>query len=209
MRFMSTSTVAVAVAFLTALSGCCTEPAVADPTPARSARPASRPVSLAVAHPEAVSDATRAHDVYPSMAVRPGDTPLPVPPDDGFDWQTQGPLELLDFLQRGLGQQTPGWPPCFTVDGTHRDWLRASDIPALLERFDDETPCLAVVKTISSILPRGSSTVGNEAAQMVSSYRAQVTGTGYGGYPVALNSTRFPVDRDELRAWWKQHSGAR
>ncbi|MEM7163888.1 MAG: hypothetical protein AAF581_00405 [Planctomycetota bacterium] len=187
------------------VGGCTSAPTNArDADSSAVTAPATRPAGVDSGSVSA-SKPHRSHGVFPSMAARVANPPLDPPPDDGFDWQTNGPLEFLDFLEQGLGQQGEGWPPCFTISGTHRGWIRESDIPALLSKLDSDAPCLATVKTISSILPREPSTVGNEAAHMIVSYRSEVRGTGYGGYPTYLNSTMYETDREELRRWWRDY----
>lgn len=156
--------------------------------------------------PEAIDDRfrSRVHAVYPSTSV---DRQAPSPDDrrhDAFDFQTKGPSEFLEFLS--FYPTTARDFRSYTVWGTHRGWIRQSDVPALIEQLDSTKPCAPVHKAISSFLGTTLSTVGREAAFLLEGFRSEVENTGYRGYPPSLNSNRgFTPDREDLLDWWEKY----
>lgn len=142
------------------------------------------------------------------------------PPEEGFDWQHEGPLEFLAFLRQGYVTSPVHWvdsatPPNValetTVWGIHHGWLRPEDVPALLERLDDDTPCLGVRMARCSFISFGQhSSIGREAAFLIEGLRTEEDRTSYRGYPPMLRSIGWAEDfearKAELRAWWKERS---
>jgi hypothetical protein len=131
-------------------------------------------------------------------------------PEDDFDFQFLSPFDFLDHLQDTYAEAREGMSPeeiernafVYTVHGTHRGWIREDDLARLVALFDDDTPCLAVQKSINSRLPFGRggvSTLGREAAFLVQGYRAErdpkVTSPHYRGYPPALDSSAIGEDQ--------------
>ena len=116
---------------------------------------------------------------------------------DTFAWQQLGPVDFLQLLERimksGNSTNRSWW---YTVDGTHRGWIQASDIPALLKLLDSTAPCAAVVSSTSSVLPSEASTIGHEAMFLIEGYR-------HGSYPPALISSQCNCDPAEIRLWWE------
>lgn len=145
--------------------------------------------------------ASRVHVVHHPLGGGTG------PQNRGFNWQERGPLDFLDFLASKFSDDSPSLPgtTSLIVRGTHRGWIRESDIPALMDLLDSKKQCLAVVMSLSSALAWEPSTVGNEAANLILGFRSEVDQTGYAGYPARLVSTRYPIDRDELRRWWRDY----
>ena len=153
---------------------------------------------------------SRAHPVYQSMAVdHGGETPqLTPPPNDGFDFQTLGPQEFLEHLT--LEREISGEFIGFTVTGTHRGWIRESDVPGLMDQLDSTQPCQSVNKAISSFLGMSNSTTGREAAFLIEGFRSEIERTGYGGYPPELESTRaLRRDRPAIVEWWEKRLSTR
>ncbi len=156
-----------------------------------------------------VGTESRIHPVFRSMALDADPPTLEAPTTipGAFDFQHRGPLEFLDFLAaRAASADDPHRIPMYTVNGTHRGWIRVDDLPDLLALFDSSTPCASVAKEISSFATEEPSTVGHEAAFLVAGFRAEVDRTGYGGYPDRLNSAGAALDREELRAWGERYA---
>ncbi len=115
---------------------------------------------------------------------------------DTFAWQHLGPVDFLHLLEQMVKSEHSGnRSPWYTVHGTHRGWIQASDIPELLKLVDSSVPCAAVVSSVSSVLPSERSTVGHEAMYLIEGYR-------HGGYPSAINSSQCTCDPAEIRRWW-------
>ena len=110
--------------------------------------------------------------------------------DDGFDWTSRGPLDLLEHLKKATDLTM------FSVCWPHPGWVRREHIPALVDLLDSEVPCASVGLMVSSIIT-GRSTIGNESAYLIRGYQL-------GRYPPELNSnpTLSPADKEEIRAWW-------
>jgi hypothetical protein len=106
----------------------------------------------------------------------------------GFDTGL-GPLALLDFLRERRG----AWRSSFFP----KDWIKESDLPALMDLLDASDPCAGVIGMASSASDTSTSTVGNEAAYLIEGYRK-----GY--YPPRALSTRPLCDVQEIREWWKK-----
>jgi hypothetical protein len=77
------------------------------------------------------------------------------------------------------------------------NWLRMSDLPSLIAKAEETTPCSGVISERSSYILRGFSTVGREAKFLILGIRAC-------SYPPALSSLGTP-DRqlDEALRWGK------
>jgi len=127
-------------------------------------------------------------------------------PDVWFDFQTRSPLEYLDSL--ALGEATPStidpWRTSHTFRAIHVGWVRKSDLPLLLDRITDDTPAFSLMLASCSMFPNTTMTLGDHAAYLIQGYRAELLGSGYGGYPPSL-STDFAGDRDEIAAWARRH----
>lgn len=107
-----------------------------------------------------------------------------------LDYVEQGPLDLLDILR---SWPTPVWLAPMMPPG----WIEESDVPALIALLDSEEPCANVQSMLSSFIDTTRSTVGREAAYLIAGFR-------HDHYPPGLNSTRYDLDADEIRRWWKQ-----
>jgi len=104
------------------------------------------------------------------------------------DWSSTTPSEFLDLLRRHPES-------ALFVHQAPDSWIRPSDLPNLFSQLDSTEQCAAVVSYDSSRLLVERSTVGAEAAFLISGYRR-------GRYPPSLSSDR-PVDTpEELRSWW-------
>ena len=110
---------------------------------------------------------------------------------DTFAWQEEGPLEFLALLRQRAKEGS--W--VYTVHGIHVGWLRDSDLKLLMEAVESEEPCAHVVMTVSSYLPPGPSSVGEEALFLLHGYRK-------GRYPPELHSDRHPK-KEEMLEWWR------
>jgi hypothetical protein len=77
------------------------------------------------------------------------------------------------------------------------NWLRMSDLPALIARAEDDTPCNAVISAYSSFIGHDFSTVGREAKFLILGLRVC-------SYPPALSSLRTPEKQlDDALRWGK------
>lgn len=108
-------------------------------------------------------------------------------------WVKGTPLDLIEVLKAN-GRGT------LRFRCAHRGFVRSEHIPALIALLDSEEPCASVTLASSSTL-LFDSTVGIEAAYLIEGYRA-------GEYPPDLNSTRQPVDREEILRWWRERSSS-
>jgi hypothetical protein len=111
----------------------------------------------------------------------------------GFDYASQGPLELLDLLKT-LGSSY--WEAPILPFG----WVKESDLPALIELLDSVEPCANVQNMLSSFIDAKRSTIGNEAAYLIEGFRKDQ-------YPPRLNSTRPFCDSEEIKKWWEERQG--
>jgi hypothetical protein len=77
------------------------------------------------------------------------------------------------------------------------NWVRMWDLPFLISKAQDQTPCRSVVSTYSSFRPRGVSTVGREAKFLILGIKACA-------YPPALSSLQAPERQlDDALRWGK------
>src|SRR5688500_11364794 len=76
------------------------------------------------------------------------------------------PVEFLHYLKSSQPPPVRG----YTVVEPLKGWVRKEHIPALIAMLDSEERCIPVVHARSSVLPE-TSTVGREAAMMITSYR--------------------------------------
>jgi hypothetical protein len=102
-----------------------------------------------------------------------------------FDWESQSPLDLLEFLETTTQ---------LTVSEARPGWVKREHVPALIALLDSDKPCGSVALSVSSYIG-GKSTIGNEAAYLILGYQRGV-------YPPELNSNLNPVDRARIREWW-------
>ncbi len=111
----------------------------------------------------------------------------------GFDYVSQGPLELLALLKtRG----SPYWVSPIMPFG----WVKERDLPALIDLLDSPEPCANVQSMLSSFIDISRSTIGNEAAYLIEGFRRD-------WYPPRLNSTRPFCDIEEIKQWWEERQG--
>ena len=136
----------------------------------------------------------------PQASVNSHDCSLPDPAKvqsqhgDSFDWDHCGPIDLIAFLQK-INQTS------YTARQPHKGWVKEKDLPGLFALIDSTQPSANVCVVESSFMDPNMSTVGNEAAWMISSFRA-------GQYPPGLNSTHPKPNRDELKRWWRARIGS-
>ena len=78
-------------------------------------------------------------------------------------------------------------------------YVKEADLPLLIELLDSTESCAYSVMSESSRLPRGSSTVGNEAAYLIESFMKRY-------YPTKLVSDRDLPNKDALKRWYRQWS---
>ncbi len=118
--------------------------------------------------------------------------------DDGFNFQEQGPIEFIQMLRSRAEQPGAyGFPYVFSVQGTHYGWVRADDVPKLIELLDSNEPAAAVKMSVSSWMDTHFSTVGHEAANLIEGFRK-------GQFPHALNSTRWQFANELEQRRFKQ-----
>jgi hypothetical protein len=108
------------------------------------------------------------------------------------DFEKMNPLEFLHSLEKNTGVVTT---ILFAPDG----WIKSEHVSELIKLVDSKKPCAAVVSALSSFLPAGGSTVGNEAMFLIDGYKC-------GKYPPALYSAGGTVNRnpEEYKKWWKE-----
>ena len=136
---------------------------------------------------------TSVHAEAPRTRAPSHDCSLPSPSKkdfrDSFDWNRCSPKDFLSFLQK----YDENW---YSVMGDHSGWVKEQDLPGLFALLDSTAPCANVSSGYSSFIDWQKSTVGNEAAWLIQSFRV-------GKYPPALNSTRPRPDKDALKLWWR------
>ncbi|MFT5154589.1 MAG: hypothetical protein ACI841_004597, partial [Planctomycetota bacterium] len=138
------------------------------------------------------------------------------PRDDAdFDWQQQGPIDFLEFLsdkyleldaQSLSAAERARGDFAITVWGIHRGWVLQNDLAALQQMLDDDRTCLGVRMSRSSFILFGHfSTVGAEARFLIDGLKSEQQGSGYRGYPPALNSmgrtNLMPIKSDSELGW--------
>ena len=112
-----------------------------------------------------------------------------------FNWQQNGPLELLAFLQHSDPDGSAGacWVTC-----KHVGWVRREDIPQLIALLNSPTPCRKVYGSRQSPITIDLPTVGLEALVMLESYQA-------GFYPSLAKAEEPYAQRcAEFLEWWKK-----
>ena len=117
-----------------------------------------------------------------------------------FDWQQNGPLEFLAFLQSSDPESTEGacWVTC-----KHVGWVKREDVPKLIGLLNSQATCRKVYASRLSPVTGGLPKVGYEALVMLESYQA--------GYYPALSKEEEPFDqrRDAFLAWWQKQNAER
>lgn len=112
--------------------------------------------------------------------------------EPGFDFGRARPQELLKVLETRTME--------ITVADRIPQWVKEEEVDELLALLDSRRPCMPVVSKWASTIPK-TSTVGDEAALMIESFRR-----GY--YPPELSASvlimRNPSIKSELRQWWKE-----
>jgi hypothetical protein len=126
---------------------------------------------IAIVFVVACSTKTRKHEIdcWPTPVC-------PAVAADDFDWQRQGPMDLLDRLRQSLDV-------AYVVAASHRGWLRPSDKPSLEALLESGEACSPVLSYWSSYDRTCRSTIGKEAAYMLKSLEVGV-------YPSADSSIR-------------------
>ncbi len=153
----------------------------------------------------------RTHSVYASLTVKGHSELYSGSANDvqGFDFQKRSPIEFLDHIRLSHDAiAMEQFSFSYTMWGTHRGWVQKSDLPLLLDRIESENPCLAINKSICSFFSMKPSTVGQEAAHLLLSFRSEVEQSGYGGYPCLLNSGSFPIDKKQIKQWCEAYIAA-
>lgn len=133
---------------------------------------------------------------------------VPAKPQGSFgfehsDWDKE-PFEFLAFLIR---QHDRGGLEV-TVGDAPRDWIRKEHIGLLVLLLDSKEPCASVYPARSSRVripggadsePAKASTIGQEAAYLIASYR-------HGLFPMSGTeiSCDLKFDREKLRRWWAE-----
>lgn len=107
----------------------------------------------------------------------------------GFDFYTQSPLELIQFLAE---REHPKWHAPLIWPG----WIKESDIPALMELIYSKEPCAHIESMVSPSTGNEWSTVGNLAAFLIDSFRHD------SGLP-RFGSRKFTWDINEIQEWWE------
>lgn len=107
---------------------------------------------------------------------------------DDFDWSEGTPFEFLEMLRN-----TADWG--YTMWSCHEDWIKPHHLEPLIALLDSEEPCGNVASAHSSFIDTERSTVGDQAAYLILSYRA-------GCFPSSLNSPTDPDKQEILRWWW-------
>lgn len=125
-------------------------------------------------------------------------TAAPRADEVSFDFEKQNPFEWLIIL---IQAQLAGQHAVVTGDAP-QGWLKAHHIDPLLEMIGSQIECASVGSQRSSNLAdsevRTVSTIGHEAMYLIASYR-------HGLFPIShRNSTRWPLDPNELKEWWDQ-----
>jgi hypothetical protein len=110
-----------------------------------------------------------------------------------FDYAEMGKMTAAQFLTE-LCLKDGDYPVAVRQMD---NWLRMRDLPFLIAKAEEQTPCRGVVSTYSSFLPRGVSTVGREAKFLILGVRACA-------YPPALSSLQAPERQlDDALRWGK------
>ncbi|ATQ73847.1 hypothetical protein CR152_04440 [Massilia violaceinigra] len=111
--------------------------------------------------------------------------------ETGFDFSRESPTGFLIFLQKNKNQKI------YFIREPVVNWVNDEHIPALIDLLDSQEQCMSVALRASSKIQMGS-TVGNEAAFLISGYRA-------GKFPANVNSRVLSEeDKNEIRAWWRE-----
>ena len=125
-----------------------------------------------------------------SWSVAAADPAPTIPPHNPVELTLMDPVQFLDWLK---SRDSPA--NFVSVHGPVQGWIRREHIPALLGLLDSRTKCAAIVEVHSSFLP-GGSTIGDEAALMIQSYRD-------GHYPSRLSAGKISQEeKRDLRVWW-------
>jgi hypothetical protein len=117
------------------------------------------------------------------------------PPSAKFgpdDWSTRTPLEHLNYLKAPSKYG-------YTVWGCKEGWVKESDIPALMKLLDSGEECSFQTSAKSAVMHTRRSTVGNEAAWLIESFRV-------GMFPPNISSAVGAPSVTELRKWWAERS---
>src|SRR5262245_37974906 len=68
------------------------------------------------------------------------------------------PIDYLDWLC--TWDRLESFPPVVTFDAQHYGWIKAEDIPALIESLESKEPCRHAKLSIGSFLPKDPTTRG-------------------------------------------------
>lgn len=113
---------------------------------------------------------------------------------DTFDWQNKSPVDFLNMLKKLNKREN------YIVHGIHKNWIKKSDIPHLMDLLNSSELCASVAMSQSSYIELGGSTVGAEAAFLIIGFQK-------GEYPPGLNSTRPKLtqkEKNNLKQWWSR-----
>ena len=171
--------------------GCVPEKRAADgPRDSGVPAPASAPIG-------------RSHFTYPLISAATQPSAEPRDRDLWFEFQSKSPGE---FLEHAAGNSHSGdiFERTLVFHNIHRGWVRHEDLPALLARFEDDSPASSLMLETCSFFPSKALTVGDHAALLVQGYRAEFECTGYGGYPPVLSSDGCD-DKESLATWAREH----
>ena len=82
-----------------------------------------------------------------------------------FDWSNMSPIDFLELLENRGEAWVTIWenPP--------NGWIKAEHIHELIKYIESKEKSAFVISSLSSYLPPGSSTVGNEAMYLINGYR--------------------------------------
>jgi hypothetical protein len=110
---------------------------------------------------------------------------------DSVRWANMDPITFLDFLRQNSGH-------VIRACGAPKNWIKKEHIPELISLIDSQEPAPVVCYVASAHIPAREfrSTIGNEAAIMVDSFRQ-----GW-GYPTSCSDLKN-INVDELRRWYR------
>ncbi len=127
---------------------------------------------------------------------KPGVPLVPNHDNCSFDWQHEGPLDFLAFLQRNDSD----FGACF-ITCRHVGWIKRADVPKLIGLLDSKASCHDVYpSTTSGYLqtPDVDTSVAFQALVMLESYQK--------GYYPCFDKVGEPFSerRREFLDWWRR-----
>lgn len=115
-----------------------------------------------------------------------------------FSYRGNTPAELLAYLQVKSGSDCP----TVAVGDAPEFWIRADDVANLMQLVGSDELSANVHSVSSSFLDCRLSTVGREAAFLITGFRQ-------GQYPPELNSGNAEYNVREIRRWWQTYRPAK